>query len=82
MFGGCLEGVWRVSRVCLEGVWSVCGGGREGVLRVSVGCPNCIGCLDVSEGPIRTEQVRTGQSSSSQVRIEQLKKVKSARFKS
>ena len=36
--GGCLEGLWRVSRGCLECVWKVSGGCLEGVWMMSGRC--------------------------------------------
>ena len=47
MFFDYLEGVVRVSRRFLEVVFRVCGA--------------YVGCLDVSEGEIRTGEVRIGQ---------------------
>ena len=37
-FGGCLKGVWRMSKRCLEGVWLVSARYREGVGRVQRRC--------------------------------------------
>ena len=61
-------GVWNVFRNCLEGVWQMSGGCLKGVLRMSEECLEGIyemsewyvGCLAVSEGQVRTSQVRIG----------------------
>ena len=37
-FGGCLKGVWRMSKRCLEGVWLVSARYREHVWRVQRRC--------------------------------------------
>ena len=70
-FGGCPLDVKRVSGNCLEGVlwnllsvWWIFGGFLEGTFGLSKWC---VGCPDVSEGQVRTRQVRKGQ-----VRIGQL----------
>ena len=44
--GRCLKGVWMESQRCLEGIYGM----SEWYVR----------CLDVSEGQIRTSQVRIG----------------------
>ena len=49
-----LDGVWRVSRGCLEGVSMVSGAYLWHVQLV-------VRCLDVSEGQVRTCQVKPGQ---------------------
>ncbi len=42
LWGGCLEGVGRMSEGCGEAVWSVCGGCLEGVGRLSVECGEAV----------------------------------------
>ena len=37
-FGGCLKGVWTMSKMCLEGVWLLSAMYREGVWRVLRRC--------------------------------------------
>ena len=56
----CLEGVCK----CLKGVWRVSKGCLEGVLRVYVWY---VGCLDISEGKVRTGKVKIGQVRTGQV---------------
>ena len=60
--GRCLAGVWWLSGGCIKGVW-----------RVSIGCLKFdwyLGCLDVSEGQVRTKsgQVKSGMVKSGQVK--------------
>ena len=58
----------KLSEVCLAGAGILSGRYLDGVFRVSGGCleiiygPSkcCVECLDVSEGQVRTGQVRTG----------------------
>ena len=50
--GNCLKGVWKVPGGCLEGIY---------------GMPKWYaGCLEVSEGQVRTSEVRIGQVRTSQ----------------
>ena len=64
-----MEIVWTVSGGCLLGVWWVSSGCLEGVLMVSERCLEGIygmskeyeRCLNVSEGQVRTNQVRIGK---------------------
>ena len=75
-FCGCPVGFCSVSLLCLEGVWRVSLGCLRVLCQVSMGCPN--GCLDASEG-----QLRTGQCSSQDRPIEvRARKVKTGQVKS
>ena len=73
-FGGFPVVVGRVSGGCLEGVWMESVWRLEGNYGMSKWC---LGCLELSEGQVRTDQVsagkvRTGQVRTGKVRIGQV----------